>query len=391
MLRLDDPELLSTSQSRYRQAFVRGYRALRFEPALECEFEQFHNRQNLTRIRLAAFLALVLFAAFVAIDLLTLPAAVSHRTALIRACIVIPAFVVVLIVTMRAQWSRALQTVLLWVSMVAGIGTTAVIGVGLWQRAPLPYEGILLVALFIYLIACLMWRKALVANGVTLAAFIGMELALQTDPQARFYQITFMCAANAVGAYGGYFLEHGLRTTFLVNALLNELAERDGLTGLYNRRMLNSHLDRAGRHATRERSHLALAMIDVDFFKAYNDRYGHAAGDAALKLVADAIATQARRPMDLAARYGGEEFAIVWDHPVPTHLAAMGERIRSAVAALAIPHADSPTGVLSISIGIATLHPTDANADADLIRAADRALYAAKNGGRDRVVVDAQA
>lgn len=387
MLTFDDTELLGTGPSRYRQAIADGYRGLRFAPALEAEFQQFHNRQNLTRVRLGASLALALFAAFVAIDLLTLPAAVSHWTALIRALLVIPAFVVVLIATTRAGGVRALQRVLLGASMVAGVGTTAVIGVGLWQRAPLPYEGILLVALFIWLIACLMWRKALIANGVTLVVFIGMQLALQTDAQARFYQVTFMCAANAVGAYGGYFLEYSLRTTFLVNALLGELAERDGLTGLYNRRVLNGHLERAWRHAARERRHLAVAMVDVDFFKAFNDRYGHAAGDAALRRVADAIGTQAGRPMDMVARYGGEEFAIVWGQSTPDTLPAMGERLRRAMEEAAIPHADGVNGRLTLSVGLASMQPTEATTPADLLRAADAALYAAKHAGRNRVVV----
>lgn len=389
MLPLHDPEMLSAHASPYRQAFLHGYRSLRFRGALEHEFQQFLIRQNLTRIRLGAWLALAIFAAFIAIDLLTLPAAVSRYTAAIRGGVIIPAFALVLAASARKAWVPALQTVLLAASMTAGLGTVAVIGVGLWQHAPLPYEGILLVTLFIYLIACLTWRRAVLANLVMLAAFIAMEAVLQSDPQARFYQITFMCAANAIGAYGAYFLEYNLRATFLANALLSELAERDGLTGLYNRRALNNHLDRAWRNVARARATLALAMIDVDHFKAYNDHYGHAAGDAALKLVADAIATQARRPMDLAARYGGEEFAIVWDHPAPANLAAMGERMRAAVAALAVPHAKSPTGVLSISIGIAVRQPDGESSDAHLLRAADAALYAAKEAGRDRVVVDA--
>ena len=98
----------------------------------------------------------------------------------------------------------------------------------------------------------------------TLFAFVMMELLYQTDAQARLYQIIFMIAANAVGAYGGYFLEHSSRTMFLVNNLLNELAELDGLTGLSNRRTLNIHLDRIWKQAIRDKHEVAIAMIDVD-------------------------------------------------------------------------------------------------------------------------------
>ena len=382
-----DPDLLSNaSPSPYRSALEKGYRWLRFDGPLEAEFQAFYTEGHLVRVRLAAYLVIVLFFAFVIIDLATLPAEVSYWTTKIRLGILIPPFVLLLYVSYRKSLRAYVGRAVYFGAAVAGFGTTAVIGVSYKLGTQIPYEGILLVALFVYLIACLQWRRALTANGLTLMAFIAMEFTYQPDPQARLYQIIFICAANAVGAYGGYFLEHSARTMFLINNLLNELAELDGLTGLSNRRTLNIHLDRIWRQALRDGQAVAVAMIDVDHFKKYNDRYGHAQGDAALRAVADVIAHHARRPLDVTARYGGEEFAVVWYHPSALELPRMAEVMTTAVASLGMPHADSEFGKVTISVGVALMTPEAGQSSAELLKAADAALYEAKRQGRNRVV-----
>jgi diguanylate cyclase (GGDEF)-like protein len=383
-----DPELLSnTTQSPYRNAFERGFRWLRFDRDLEREFQVFYTESHVVRVRLAAYLGIALFGLFVFIDQATLPAEVSSWTVAIRLYLIIPTFVAVLLVSYRSAWHVHLGWTIFGACLLTGLGTVAVIGAALRLGAQIPYEGILLVALFIYLIACLQWWRALLTNLITLLAFVTMEMAYQTDAQARMYQITFMFAANAVGAYGGYFLEFSARTMFLVNALLNELAELDGLTGLANRRTLNIHLDRLWRQAMRDKTTLAMVMIDIDHFKRYNDRYGHAQGDVALRAVADVIANHARRPMDIAARYGGEEFALVWHNPAAHELTRLGEFLTYGVAALEMPHEESELGKLTISVGVALIAPAVSWTSADLLRAADNALYAAKHQGRNRVIV----
>jgi diguanylate cyclase (GGDEF)-like protein len=386
MLHIDPALLGSTRQSPYRHALQVGYRWLRFEHPLEREFQRFHADAHVSRMRWAGSVGIALFLAFVLIDYTTVPAEVWAWTIPIRFAVV-ASLLAALWASHRGRWRRHLQAVLLLASTACGLGTVAIIGAALRHGFALPYEGILLVPLFVFLIACLQWWPALLAMGLTLAVFIGMELTLQPDPTARLYQIIFMGAATAVGALGGYFLEHSTRTTFLVHALLNELAERDGLTGLYNRRALNTHLDKLWRQAQRDGSDLGVAMVDVDFFKRYNDRYGHGAGDAALKAVATLVAGEARRPLDLAARYGGEEFVLVWHRPAAEQLADMGEQLRAGVAALGLEHAGSESGTLSVSIGIAAVKPVQGRPVEDLLHAADTALYEAKHGGRNRVVV----
>jgi diguanylate cyclase (GGDEF)-like protein len=389
MLSIDQDLLSNASHTPHRAALERGYRGLRFEGDLERDFARFYTEGNLDRIRFAAYLVIALYAVFVGIDLQTLPGEVAMRTVAIRLGLIMPAFIVVLVVSYRTRLCRYLTHLITAASLVAGVGTVAIIGTAFSMHSAIPYEGILLVALFIYLITCLPWWRALAVNLVTLAAFIGMEVLYQADPQARLYQIVFMGAANAVGAYGAYFLEYSARTMFLVNTLLNELAEMDGLTGLANRRTFNLHLDRTWRQAARENGCVAVAMVDVDHFKLYNDHYGHAQGDVALRAVAEAIARQARRPLDIVARYGGEEFVLLWYNPIPEQLASMGAALVAAVAALQMEHVKSAVGRVSVSVGVAWLCPGKPGAQNQehLLRLADNALYDAKHAGRDQVAL----
>ena len=174
-----------------------------------------------------------------------------------------------------------------------------------------------------------------------------------------------------------------------LNRQLDAVARKDGLTGLANRRELDDVLAQEVRRVQRLRLPLTMVLIDVDFFKRFNDRYGHAAGDDCLQRIAAVLADGARRPGDLAARYGGEEFAIVLPAVDAAEARAHADRIRQAVRELAIEHADSPLGVVTISAGIASVLPHDRDASPrTLIRAADSALYDAKRNGRDRVQVD---
>jgi diguanylate cyclase (GGDEF)-like protein/PAS domain S-box-containing protein len=164
------------------------------------------------------------------------------------------------------------------------------------------------------------------------------------------------------------------------------LAATDGLTGLANRRSFDETLLREWRRALRGTTHLALLLLDVDWFKTYNDQYGHQRGDDALRAVSACIAETLKRPGDFGARYGGEEFAMVLPGNGEAGATQVAAEIRSRLADLAVPHAGTPSGFLTVSIGIATLIVQTDGDPADLLATADAALYAAKRAGRDRVV-----
>jgi diguanylate cyclase (GGDEF)-like protein len=176
----------------------------------------------------------------------------------------------------------------------------------------------------------------------------------------------------------------------LHNISLRELADSDALTGLANRRRFEDTLTFEYERARRSGLPFSLILLDVDYFKKFNDRYGHVAGDDCLRRVAGAIATGPRRPTDLAARYGGEEFAVILPDTDREGARAVAENIRLAVETLNMPHDDSLTGCVTVSLGVHTSHPaTEADTTCPLacIEAADRLLYQAKKDGRNCVVV----
>jgi len=182
-------------------------------------------------------------------------------------------------------------------------------------------------------------------------------------------------------------MERLLRANFIENRLLNDIAERDGLSGLYNRRMFDNLTTRLWLQAQRNQDALQVILVDIDHFKAYNDLYGHQAGDTCIRRVASIIARAAKRPFDFCARYGGEEFALVLYAPSGNDPSALPEQIRRDIMALDIPHANADgTRMLTVSIGSATAQSDTKRSLAGLIQTADEALYRAKKLGRNRVL-----
>jgi diguanylate cyclase (GGDEF)-like protein len=170
------------------------------------------------------------------------------------------------------------------------------------------------------------------------------------------------------------------------NHRLEQLSQTDGLTGAANRRHFDQALRAEWTRAARNATSLALALVDIDQFKRYNDAYGHQEGDRCLRQVAAALARGTLRPGDLVARYGGEEFAVILANTDLAGARLVGERLRSEVAALAIPHAKSSVGpTLTLSVGVASHFPGGYDSAEALVEAADRALYRAKEQGRNRV------
>ena len=171
------------------------------------------------------------------------------------------------------------------------------------------------------------------------------------------------------------------------NRRLEQLSQRDGLTGVANRRYFDDFLSQHMSLALRQKTKLALALCDVDSFKLYNDTYGHLAGDECLRKVATVIARCCRRASDLVARYGGEEFAVVMPDTDVAGAAALMEKVRQALATMAIEHGKNLAQVktVSLSVGVTELHIGQDQRPEDLIARADEGLYRAKESGRDRI------
>jgi len=193
------------------------------------------------------------------------------------------------------------------------------------------------------------------------------------------------------GRTGGYIAtvrdieQEVAREEFLTseNRALSEVAAHDDLTGIANRRAFNRAIVSEGSRHTRSARDLSLLMIDVDYFKPYNDLYGHLAGDACLRTIAATIRQAVRRDADLAARYGGEEFAVLMPATEPAGAQRVAANILEAIRAMRIPHAQSPHRMVTVSIGIASCPAGQAFNPDRLIEQADQALYLAKGRGRN--------
>jgi len=172
----------------------------------------------------------------------------------------------------------------------------------------------------------------------------------------------------------------------IANQHLEELASLDGLSGLANRRGFDRELECQWQRAAERRLPLALMMVDIDHFKLFNDRYGHVRGDACLRAVGETLSQVALHEAVLVARYGGEEFALLLPGLGTARATKLGEDVRSAVEKLLMAHAEAPCGRVTISVGVASLVPEKKQLAADLVEAADHALYAAKRRGRNAVV-----
>ena len=199
-----------------------------------------------------------------------------------------------------------------------------------------------------------------------------------------------------------YSYERGVRKEFLqkiliqrknnqlqkANEKLKNLVDVDPLTGIANRRNFDHVIDEEWRRARRRNYTLAMLMVDIDYFKAYNDSLGHQKGDQCLRQVAQGLHSMARRPGDLVARYGGEEFAIVLPALNLDEALAVANGFCEKVRTLGIPHPRSDVSdVVTVSVGVAALRPNQGNERSDLLKLADDALYLAKNRGRNRVEV----
>jgi diguanylate cyclase (GGDEF)-like protein len=172
------------------------------------------------------------------------------------------------------------------------------------------------------------------------------------------------------------------------NRMILEVSGIDALTGIYNRHRFDINLELEWRRALREQNHLALIMIDIDYFKNYNDIYGHQAGDVCLTKTAQAIRKQISRGGDLTARYGGEEFMIILPNTNINGASQLAEKIRLAVSDLKIEHSQSKTADhVTISAGVTSTIPKPGVSESILIYESDRALYEAKNGGRNQISI----
>src|SRR5512145_1788139 len=371
--------------SPYAEQLKRGFPGLRFNGLLEKEFREVYVGQNLPRARLSGLIALILVLAVTCIDLLLGASGGTLNT--LRLGLLCP-LLVVLGVAISVPGAQRWYTEVVAVGVtLIGFVVTYMAHLGALAGSSYVLAGLVIVVLYGCLFLGLLFNVAVAIAGILVAGHFITGIVVGLPFDALYYSTAILGAAAVIGGISAYNLEHALRTNFLETRVLNELAERDGMTGIYNRRIFDDYVERLWRQSRRESNSVAIIFVDIDFFKVYNDLYGHQAGDDCLKRIARCIARGAKRPFDFAARYGGEEFVLVLYGPPDEYARSVPEQIRRDVLELAIPHAGSQAGKhVTVSVGLAFAKPQTSRSLVGAIQTADEALYQAKREGRNRVV-----
>ena len=383
----DETQRLIIDESAAARQLRAGFPWLRFERDLEREFRREQTRARLPQVRANLYLSSALVLMFALLNRLVIGISGQGGFYLLQIGIVLPAIGLMIAFTYHRLAPRVYQRYAPY--LAAAIGT-AVIVVELRAAqagVQILFIGVLLTSIYAYYLIGLLFYEAVRANLIIWCVYLGVGIVSSLPEAGVLYNTLVLLISNVVGASVAYTFEMETRTHFLEQRMLAETAARDGLTGIYNRRRFDEHLETVWQLAQREGVPLALLLVDIDCFKRFNDRHGHQAGDECLKAVAVVLARSARRPLDLTARYGGEEFAVILYDPTRQYLQETAGRIHTNIAGLGIPHGDSTVASgVTVSLGVAYVAPTLERSAAGFVQLADEALYEAKAAGRNRSV-----
>ena len=335
-------------------------------------------------VRMSLVVALTTTLGFAVIDHWLLVGPRLARPDIVRFGLQLPLVLIMMVLTSPRLYLRWYQPAIQAAAPLFGIGTVLMAVEATPAQTALVAARLLLVAFFYFFMLGLNFAAALRCNLLLIAAYASAALLGAITAPVAIYSLWVLFCANLIGGAGCYALEHANRIAFLERRRLAEVATHDGLTGLLNRAALEEQAHGLWQHARVARLPVSVMLIDIDHFKAYNDCYGHQAGDRCLREVAATISTAVRRrPLDLVARYGGEEIAaiLVGDG---TEAASAAERALKAVGDLAIAHRASATRpYVTVSIGVTTVLPGGDYSHEAAVRHADVALYRSKERGRD--------
>lgn len=377
-----------TTAADYARALEQGVEWLHFEPAIEGEFRRSHILRVRTQARFWQLFQLAI--GLIGIKLVLEGPATGAVRLLLLACIATHIAVSTTLtflafsghyVTLYHRIAsiltplRATAFAIVVADIVdAGGSGTAAITINLFGL--LFFSGLLL-------------RQALPAALAMCISFMAALTAFDVHAVLAAYSISSMLIVLGLASFVAWDMQRAARAAFLEHGLTRADATRDALTGLVNRRHFDSRLQAAWKVCEERKQPLTMMLIDVDHFKAYNDGYGHQAGDEVLRKVAQALRSVAR-PGDVVARYGGEEMALVATGLGEHEAEALAGQLRRAVEALDLPHEGAADkGRVTVSIGGACIVPLPGRSAAGALQIADENLYAAKRQGRNRVVFHA--
>lgn len=376
-------------ESPFARQLEEGFPWLKFRADLEPGFDEAHFNRTLPFVRGALYIGLGLMILFFAISLVR-GYPVDWLAGFVRFGLLLPAFVAAIVASHLPQHRRTFRVLIAMTALAIGAGYVVLHLTAPEETLQSSFSGLPVVIAFVYFTMGMFMQTAMVlVLGITTLYVIG-ALLVGVPADQLAHNLGVLIVANFVCGIGSYMLEHALRSAYLEGQILSEMVERDGLTGLYNRRAFDKYLTRVWAVARRQKKPIVVLMADLDYFKAYNDTHGHQAGDQCLQKVAGIVSAAARRPLDFAGRYGGEEFILVLFNVDPESATAIAERIRNHVEELRIAHRSAGTGpVVTLSIGGAVVEPWDTTHSPEgVIQLADQALYKSKQQGRNRVAVE---
>ncbi len=365
-----------------------GFRFLRFPEPLESEFRSEHRSRLRVWNRLAIYMSTCTVLGFAILDHLVLSTEHTEVSNFVRLGMHVPAVILMLIFTTKRFYDRWYEVGVTFVAPLFGVGTVIMAAFSPPTEVPLVGARLLLASFFFYFMIGLRFKAAASANTIVFAALVLASFTTPMPSATAAYLMFLMFCANLIGFAASYQLEHANRTAFLEHRRLTEVATHDGLTTLLNRAAFEDQIRRVWQQAQRDRQTLAVIMIDIDYFKAYNDHYGHIAGDDCLRRVSSALRDAARRrPLDFEARYGGEELVAVLYGADQSYGESISRSLLAAVRELRIPHASSQAQpYVTVSVGVVAVDAYRMATHDAAVAMADEALYAAKNQGRDRYV-----
>ncbi len=374
---------------------------LRFSGQLEQAFQTAYSRDFNTYIRYVMIFATCIYALSGVYDYVMLTP--RHAPVWqVRYLLGMPPLVTLCVYTFSTNFWRFQQPVLLSFVLVITLTLMLMNALIPLEYSQIYFTGALIAMMAGFNIMRLQFRFALIAC-FTMVVFEILVLFMFHHPWQRILtDVYFFLSVSAISLTGNYFLERFARRDYLqkrmlhreqaqlqeVNHHLQHLVTSDSLTKIANRRSFDETIEEEWRRAQRGCYPLSLMMVDIDFFKAYNDHYGHQRGDECLRQVAKVLATFGKRAGDLVARYGGEEFAIISAGTGYKDAIALGQKICKSVHNARLPHDASTFRQVTISVGVATVTPLVDQPVSDLIQQADKNLYQAKANGRNGVFGD---
>ena len=373
-------------------ALQRKWWKLRFPPKLEAAFEAETSPARCRRLMVYGLVALVLYDLYLLSDLRLVPDIFASALVL-RLGVVTPLFLAV-ILSLRFRPPPALRESLQATLIV--VVATSIVWLTAFSHSPTHvyrHVGVILVILFANVVMRIRFWYATAASLASLAIYAAIVIQIQEMPfVGRMTAIVVLANIVLFTLMANHALERDTRREFLFRMQdrlrrdeLEKMAHRDALTGLGNRRHLDDALERLWPEAQVCSESIAVMMLDIDAFKAFNDYYGHLAGDTCLQRISAVVTAELRNPEDVVARFGGEELVMVFADMELGEGVAIAERIRRAVETVGIPHEASLTGVVTVSIGVSAGIPSPEFAPQSFLEAADAALYAAKRNGRNQV------